>query len=160
MTPTCDLYDEFGEALHVLPTGLRHYGGHGAFHGKAVTIKTHEVNSRVKELANTPGQGRVMVVDGGGSLRRGLCGDMIAAEAAAQGWAGIIIWGAVRDVVQLGQTPIGIMAMGHTPRRCVRKDEGEIGVDLLIDGVPVASGDYVVADGALVFAKDGPQPQL
>ncbi len=160
MTPTCDLYDDFGEVLHVLPATLRHYGSIRAFHGPALTIKTFEVNSRVKELANRPGEGRVMVVDGGGSLRRALCGDMIAAEAAAHGWAGMIIWGAVRDVDQLAETPIGIMASGHTPRRCVRKAEGEVGADLLVDGVPVATGDYIVADadGALVFAKDGPQP--
>ncbi len=162
MTPTCDLYDEFGELLHVLPAGLRHYGGKPAFHGPAVTVKTFEVNTRVKELANTPGDGRVMVIDGGGSLRRALCGDVIAAEAMQNGWAGVIIWGAVRDVAQLAETDIGIMAMGHTPRRCVRKGEGEVGPDLLMDGVPVSNGDYVVADadGALIFAKDGPQPSL
>jgi regulator of ribonuclease activity A len=158
--PTCDLFDDYGDALGVLPASLRHYGGRGAFHGRAVTVKTFEVNSHVKELANTPGHGRVMVVDGGGSLRRALCGDVIAAEAAASGWAGIVIWGAVRDVAQLAETPIGIMAMGHTPARCVRKGEGEVGVDLRIDGVAVADGDTIVADadGALVFAQRGPQP--
>jgi regulator of ribonuclease activity A len=160
MKPTCDYFDDHGDALGVLPPGLRHYGGHRAFQGQVVTIKTHEVNTRVKELANTPGAGRVMVVDGGGSLRRALCGDVIAAQAAASGWAGIVIWGAVRDVAQLAETPIGIMAMGHTPARCVRKGEGEIGADLRIDGVGVATGDMLVADedGALVFPKDGPQP--
>ena len=89
MKPTCDLFDDHGDALGVLPPALRHYGAKTAFHGPAVTVKTFEVNSRVKELANMPGEGRVMVVDGGGSLRRALCGDVIAAEAAASGWAGI-----------------------------------------------------------------------
>lgn len=160
MKPTCDLFDEYGDALGVLSPSLRHYGAKTAFHGPAVTVKTFEVNSRVKELANTPGEGRVMVVDGGGSLRRALCGDVIAAEAAASGWAGIVIWGAVRDVEQLGRTEIGIMAMGHTPARCVRKGEGEIGAPLRFDGVDVSPGDLIVADadGALVFPKDGPQP--
>ena len=160
MKPTCDLFDDHGDALGVLPPALRHYGAKTAFHGPAVTVKTFEVNSRVKELANMPGEGRVMVVDGGGSLRRALCGDVIAAEAAASGWAGIVIWGAVRDVEQLGMTEIGIMAMGHTPARCVRMGEGEIGASLRFDGVDVSPGDLIVADadGALVFPKDGPQP--
>ncbi|SHH29846.1 ribonuclease E activity regulator RraA [Marivita hallyeonensis] len=162
MKPTCDHFDDHGDALGVLPAGLRHYGGTPAFHGPAVTVKTFEVNSRVKELANTPGEGRVIVVDGGGSLRRALCGDVIAAEAAEHGWAGIIIWGAVRDVEMLSKTPIGIMAMGHTPARCVRKGEGEVDCAIRIDGVAIAPGDYVVADadGALVFPKDGPQPSF
>lgn len=161
MKPTCDLFDEHGDDLGVLPPRLCHYGGHRAFHGPVVTVKTFEVNSRVKELANSPGEGRVMLVDGGGSLRRALCGDVIAAEAAASGWAGIVIWGAVRDVEMLAETPIGIMAMGHTPARCVRKGEGEVGCDLRIDGVAVVQGDYLVADadGAIVFSKDGPMPE-
>lgn len=160
MKPTCDLYDDHGDALGVLPPALRHYGGRTAFHGEAVTVKTFEVNSRVKELANTPGEGRVMVVDGGGSLRRALCGDVIAAEAMENGWAGIVIWGAVRDVEQLSRTDIGIVALGHTPARCVRKGEGEIGADLRIDGVAVAPGDHVVADadGVLICPGDGPRP--
>jgi len=158
--PTCDHFDEHGDALGVLPAPLRHYGGHAAFQGRAVTVKTFEVNSRVKELANTPGEGRVIVVDGGASLRRALCGDVIAAEAAANGWAGIVIWGAVRDVAQLSRTPIGIMALGHTPARCVRKGEGEIGATLRFEGVTVAQDDMIVADadGALVFPQGGPQP--
>lgn len=160
MKPTCDYFDDHGDALGVLPPALRHYGGIRAFHGAAVTIKTFEVNSRVKEMANTPGEGRVLVIDGGGSLRRALCGDVIAAEAAASGWVGMIIWGGVRDVEMLAETQLGLMALGHTPARCVRKGEGEIGCDIRIQGVAVATGDYIVADadGALVFAKDGPQP--
>lgn len=155
MRLTCDLFDDYGDAIDVLPTRLRHFGGHGAFHGVAVTVKTHEVNTRIKELANSPGEGRVIVVDGGGSDRRALCGDVIAEEARASGWAGMVIWGAVRDVGQLAETAIGIMAFAQTPRRCVRKGEGEVGVTLRIEGVTVADGDYIVADadGALVFPK-------
>lgn len=160
MKPTCDLYDDHLDALGVLPVELRHFGGRGAFHGEAVTIKTFEVNSRVKELANTPGEGRVLVVDGGGSTRRALLGDVIWAEAAANGWAGVIIWAAVRDVAEPAQLDLGIMALACTPRRCVRRDEGEAGIPVVIDGTRVAPGDYIVADedGALVFSKDGPRP--
>ena len=160
MKPTCDLFDDHLDALGVLPVALRHFGGRGAFHGPAMTIKTFEVNSKVKELANTPGEGRVLVVDGGGSTRRALLGDVIGAEAAANGWAGVIIWGPVRDVAQLAELDLGIMALASTPRKCVRRGEGEAGIPVVIDGTPVAPGDYIVADedGALVFPKDGPQP--
>jgi regulator of ribonuclease activity A len=137
MKPTCDFFDE---------------------HGVAETVKTFEVNSRVKERAKTSGEGRVIVVDGSGSLCRALCGDIIAAEAMANGWAGLVIWGAVRDVEQLGATNIGTMALGQTPARCVRKGEDEVEADLRLDGVAVSYGDYFVADAdrALVFPQNGP----
>lgn len=146
MYVTCDLFDAHGDALGVLPTGLMHFGARRAFHGAAVTVKTYEVNSRVRELAHSPGEGRVMVVDGGGSDRRALMGDRLAAAAAENGWAGAVIWGAVRDVDELARTDLGIMAMARTPARCVRKDEGEIGCPVVIAGVTVRPGDMIVAD--------------
>lgn len=160
MMPTCDLYDHFLDEAGVLPPELRHYGGRGAFHGPAVPVKTHEVNTRVRELAHSPGEGRVMVIDGGGSLRRALMGDVIAAAAAENGWAGAVIWGAVRDVDLLGQTGLGILALGHTPRKCVRSGEGEVGLPVVIGGVTVRPGDLIVADadGALVIPQGRPLP--
>ena len=160
MQPTCDLYDHFLDAAGVLPPGLQHFGGRRVFSGPAVTVKTHEVNTRVRELAHSPGEGRVMVVDGGGSLRRALMGDVLAAKAAENGWAGAIFYGAVRDVDLLAQTPLGIMALGRTPRKCIRSGEGEVGLVLEIEGVRVAPGDLIVADadGALVIPQDLPLP--
>lgn len=160
MTPTCDLYDHFLDAAGVLPAGLRHYGGRQAFYGPAMTVKTHEVNTRVKDLVATPGQGRVLVVDGGGSLRRALLGDRVGALAQDNGWAGVVIWGAVRDVGELAALDLGIMAMGHTPRRCVRSGEGETGLTIWIDGTAVAPGDRIVADadGVLVIPQHLPLP--
>ena len=86
-----------------------------AFTGLPATVKTHEVNTLVRELANQPGKGRVMVVDGGGSDRRALMGDVIAGAAAANGWAGVVIFGAVRDVAELRKLDLGIMALARTP---------------------------------------------
>lgn len=160
MTPTCDLYDHFLDTAGVLPPELHHFGGRRAFMGPAVTVKTHEVNTCVRELAHSPGEGRVMVIDGGGSLRRALMGDMIAAAASENGWAGAIIIGAVRDIDMLAQTDLGIMALGRTPRKCLRSGEGEVGLVLEIEGVRVAPGDMIVADadGVLVIPKDLPLP--
>lgn len=155
MTPTCDLYDHFLDQAGVLPAELRAYGGKTAFHGPAQTIKTYEVNTRVREAVSSPGEGRVLVVDGGASLRRALLGDRLGDLAVANGWAGVVIWGALRDVAALAQLDIGIMALGHTPRKCVRSQEGETGGVIVIAGTPVAPGDMIVADadGALVIPK-------
>lgn len=116
MYVTCDLYDAHGDALGVLPTALRHFGGRLRFHGAAVTVKTHEVNTLVRELANQPGEGRVMVVDGGGSDRRALMGDVLAGAAAANGWAGAVIFGAVRDVAELRKARSGDHGAGPHAR--------------------------------------------
>ncbi len=156
MQGTCDLYDEHGEALAVLPTGLRHFGGRLRFKGPAETVKTFEVNTRIRQLAHEPGQGRVMVVDGGGSDRRALMGDVLAGAAARNGWAGVVIWGAVRDVAELARLDLGIVALARTPARCLRKDEGEIGIPLNIGGVHVSPGYLIVADedGVIVAPPD------
>ena len=160
MKPTCDLYDDFLDSVGVLPPGLQHFGGRGAFHGAAVTVKCFEDNTRIKELADTAGAGRVMVVDAGGSVRCAVLGDMIAGQAAANGWAGVIIWGAVRDRAAMAVLDLGVMALAVTPRKSVRRGEGSVDLAVRIEGVAVQSGDYIVADedGALVFPKDGPQP--
>ena len=160
MKPTCDLYDDFLDALGVLPPGLQHFGGRGAFHGPATTVKCFEDNARIKELAATPGMGSVMVVDAGGSLRCAVLGDVIAGQAAANGWAGVIIWGAVRDRAAMAALDLGVMALAVTPRKSVRRGEGSVDLAIRIEGVVVQTGDYIVADedGALVFPKGGPQP--
>ncbi len=160
MKPTCDLYDEYLDTLGVLPAALRHFGGRRAFHGKAVTVKTHEVNTRIRELALSEGYGRVIVVDGGGSTRRALLGDVLAAAAAQNGWAGLVIWGAVRDSRTLAEIDLGIMALATTPRKCIRSAEGEVDAPITIEGTKVEPGDYIVADedGVLVFPKGGPRP--
>lgn len=160
MKSTCDLYDDYLETCGVLPPALRHFGGRGQFHGAVETVKCFEDNSKVKALAESAGDGRVLVVDAGGSTRHALVGDLVAAAARDNGWAGIVIHGAVRDSAELGGLDIGIMALAATPRKSVRNGEGQVGIDIRIGEVRIASGDYLVAgaDGALVFPKNGPQP--
>lgn len=160
MKNTCDLCDDYRDVLTVLPFGLHHYGGTAAFHGPVETVICFEDNSRIKELSATPGAGRVLVVDAAGSLRRAVLGDMIAGALATNGWAGIVIWGAVRDVVEMGELDLGVMALGHVPMPGTRRGEGQIGLDLMIGDVLVQPGAYLVADveGVVLFPKEGPRP--
>lgn len=153
MKNTCDLYDEFGARLRVVPPPFQDFGGKLAFHGPAFTVKCFEDNSRIKELANTPGEGRVMVVDGGGSLRCALFGDVIAKEALANGWAGAVVFGCVRDKAVLRTLDFGIKALAATPRKSIKNNEGQVSVAVVINGVQCLPGDMVVVDeDGIVFA--------
>ncbi|MBL4646217.1 MAG: ribonuclease activity regulator protein RraA [Hyphomicrobiales bacterium] len=162
MTPICDLHDEFGQALEILPFGLRSYGGHVDFMGAVETVKCFEDNSRIKELSKTAGNGRVLVVDAAGSVRNAVMGDMIAGDFEANGWAGVIIWGAIRDVAQMAELKLGVLALGHIPRPGKRRDDGQIGIDIRLGEARVSPGDFLVSDidGTVIFPKDGPQPKL
>jgi regulator of ribonuclease activity A len=145
-TSTCDLSDAHGDRARVVPPGLRHYGGKRRFAGAVATVKCFEDNSRVKELLNTPGEGRVLVVDGGGSLRYALLGDNIGQEAVDHGWAGIVVYGCIRDTAVLETLELGVLALAATPRRSLKNGEGIIGVPVEIAGIAVAPGDYLAAD--------------
>jgi regulator of ribonuclease activity A len=122
------------------------FGGRESFGGQVVTVKCFEDNSRVKELVSTPGGGRVMVVDAGGSMRRACLGDMLAEKASANGWSGIIIYGCVRDVDEIMATDIGVQALGVHPIKTDKKGIGEIDITVTFGGVTFNSGDYVYAD--------------
>lgn len=150
---TCDLYDRFEGTARVADAVFRDFGARRRFHGKAVTVKCFEDNSRVKELLATPGQGKVLVVDGGGSLRAALMGDMIAQSGVTNGWEGVVIHGCVRDTAVLATLDLGIKALGTIPRKTVRNGEGQTGLSINFAGLRVAPGDLVFADedGVLVL---------
>lgn len=143
---TCDLFDTFKEAARFVLPGLRNFGAVTRFAGPVVTVKCFEDNSRVKELLATPGEGRVLVVDGAGSLRCALMGDMIAASAVKNGWAGVVIWGCVRDVAELATLNLGIKALGSIPRASTRRDQGLVDVPVELPGAMVKPGDFLFAD--------------
>lgn len=143
---TPDLCDTHPEVQVAEPL-FRGYGGRVAFHGAIATVRCHEDNSRVRELAGTPGQGRVMVVDGGGSLRRALLGDQIAATAARNGWAGFLIHGAVRDVEVLAQLDLGVQALAAHPMKTEKRGLGEVDVPVRFAGVDFHPGHWLYADG-------------
>ena len=155
---TCDLYDAHEAIARVPEIAWRDYGGRVRFSGRAVTVRCFEDNSRIKELSVTPGAGRVLVVEGGGSLRCALLGDMIGLDLSQNGWAGVVIWGAVRDVVELGRLDLGVKALGCTPRKSVRQGRGEVGGTLTFGGADCRDGDQVFADadGVLLLPFDTP----
>ncbi|GAB3286889.1 ribonuclease E activity regulator RraA [Parahaliea aestuarii] len=148
---TPDLSDNAPEAQAIeLP--FANYGARKQFSGRAVTIKCFEDNSLVKALVAEPGEGRVIVVDGGGSRRRALLGDMLAEQAAASGWAGLVIYGVIRDVDEIGRTDLGVQALGTVPLKTDKRGEGQRDIPLHFGGVVIEPGDYIYADnnGVLV----------
>lgn len=158
---TCDLLDDNADKdIQVVSPSMdgkffRSFGGKKAFGGQAVTVKCFEDNSRVKELLATDGAGKVLVVDGGASMRCALLGDMIAESAVKYGWAGVIVYGCVRDVDAMRQMELGVQALASIPQKSTRKGIGEVGVTLQFGGVTIRDGDYVYADnnGILVAAE-------
>jgi regulator of ribonuclease activity A len=161
---TCDLCDAnkgtVGTTFFILPPVFRDYGAVPAFSGNVATVKCFEDNSLVKVALDEPGKGRVLVVDGGGSLRRALVGGNVAAAAAKNGWVGVVIDGAVRDVAELAATQIGIRALALVPLPTEKRNQGERDVVVQIQGVWVRPGDRLVADadGIVVIAADRRRP--
>jgi regulator of ribonuclease activity A len=157
---TCDLCDANENliaegTLRVLPPVFQHYGQRAAFSGQAVTVKCHEDNSLVKSiLEGETGAGRVLVIDGGGSTRMALLGGNIAAAAAKNGWAGVVVFGAVRDAAELYGCAIGVRALALCPQRSVRRGQGVRDVTVSIAGVRVAPGDWVYADADGLILSD------
>lgn len=144
---TADLYDEHGEKLQIAAPIFRDYGGHLTFEGPVVTLKVFEDNSLVRSALEEPGLGRVLVVDGGGSLRCALVGDMLAELGRKNGWAGIVVYGCVRDAAVMADMPIGIKALATNPRKSVKKGEGARDVALRFAEMTVIPGQYLYADG-------------
>jgi regulator of ribonuclease activity A len=156
---TCDLCDlhknDSDGSFRVLPPVFNDYGGRTVFSGPVATVKCFEDNTSVKAAVESPGNGRVLVVDGAGSLRRALVGGNLAATAARNGWAGIVIDGCVRDIAELRQTELGIRALALMPLPTERKAPGQADVPVQIQGQWVRPGDwlYADADGIVVMAE-------
>ena len=149
---TADLYDERGDALDSLALQLHDFGGRAAFDGPVRTIRCHRDNALVKATLATPGEGAVLVIDGGGSLESGLVGGLIAASAVANGWAGLIVHGAIRDRVAIAALDLGVKALGSNPRKSAKAGVGALDVPVEIAGVVFRPGAHVWADadGVLV----------
>lgn len=143
---TPDLCDAHPELVRVVEPLFTNYGGRSAFGGEILTIKCHEDNSLVKEQVGNPGNGRVMVVDGGGSLRCALLGDMLAAKAVENGWAGIIIYGCIRDVDDIRTMELGVQALRTIPIKSNRQGRGDLNIPVTFGGVTFRPGEYVYAD--------------
>ncbi|HEY8554048.1 MAG TPA: ribonuclease E activity regulator RraA [Burkholderiales bacterium] len=153
---TADLYDKHGAKLQVLDPILRHYGGRRRFCGRVATLKVHEDNKLVRSALEKEGGGRVLVIDGGGSLRSALVGGNLAKLAADNGWAGIIVYGCIRDSAEIADIPIGVLALATNPVKPAKNGFGEIDVPVRFAGATIAPGMYVYADedGAVVSLEE------
>lgn len=150
-----DICDEYLDDLAVFDPVFRDFGGKARFCGEIVTIKCFEDNSLVTESVHQPGGGRVIVVDGGGSLRRALLGDLLAAAAVENGWQGLLINGCVRDVEILATLDLGVKALAACPVRTDKRGEGQRDVPLRFAGALVEPGHYLYADATgIVVAKN------
>ncbi|MEZ7859443.1 MAG: ribonuclease E activity regulator RraA [Porticoccaceae bacterium] len=156
MKSTPDLCDQYPDLVRVLEPMLSNFGGRVQFSGQIVTVKCFEDNSCVKALVATEGQGRVMVVDAGGSMRRACLGDMLAEQASANGWSGLIIYGCIRDLDEIMTTDIGVQALGVHPMKTEKKGVGETQIAVCFGGVTFRPGDYLYADnnGVIVAPEE------
>ena len=146
MTATADLYDEHGESLRIPDPIFRDFGGRTDFSGPVSTLKVFEDNTLVRAALEEPGEGRVLVVDGGGSMRCALVGDNLAVLGRDNGWAGIVVYGCIRDAAPISGIDIGLKAMATNPRKSVKRDEGQRDIALRFAGVTIEPGDYLYAD--------------
>jgi regulator of ribonuclease activity A len=153
---TPDLYDVHEQDVRVAEPLFRNYGGAASFHGPIATVKVFEDNSLVREALSEPGAGRVLVVDGGGSLRCALVGDQLAALGHKNNWAGIIVNGCIRDSAEIGRVDIGVKALNTNPKKSVKKGAGERNVPVIFAGVTFTPGEHVYADedGILITAHN------
>jgi len=144
---TSDLFDEHVDAAVTCETQFRQFGGVRAFSGRIATVRCHEDNVLVRSAVSEPGEGRVLVVDNSGSLRCALVGDRVAGLALANGWAGLVINGCVRDTPALAGLAIGIKAIGTNPRPSGKTGAGE-------RDVPVSIGGATFTPGAMLWSDD------
>ena len=143
---TADLYDEFGDEIQVAAPLFRDFGGNTVFSGAISTVKVFEDNTLVRAALEEPGNGRVLVVDGGGSLRCALVGDMLAELGVNNGWSGIVVYGCIRDADAIGRLTIGVKALNTNPAKSVKRGEGQRDILVRFADVAFEPGAFVYAD--------------
>ena len=151
---TADLVDQYEGSVQCCELQFRSFGRRNRFAGEVVTVDCVEDNVLVKQALQDPGQGKVLVVEGHGSLRCALVGDVIAGMGLANGWEGIVIHGAVRDVAALRELDLGVLALGSNPAKSAKRGSGVRGAAVRFGGVTFQPGWWLVADedGVLVSA--------
>ncbi len=156
-TDLCDAYmDDPAVEMRVANPMFRDYGGRRHFHGPVTTVKLFEDNVLVREALSQPGEGGVLVVDGGGSMRCALLGDNLAALGRENGWSGVVVYGCVRDRVELAAIEIGVKALNTHPRKSVKKGAGERNVSVTFAGITIQPGEWLYADedGIVVINRE------
>ena len=156
-----DLCDEYTEVVRVMTPMFRNFGARLSFGGPISTIKCHEDNSYVAHAVEEAGEGRVLVVDGGGSLRCALLGDNLALKASNNDWSGILIYGCVRDVDALAEIELGVQALASNPLRSTKQDIGQRDSPVTFGGISFVPGEYAYADnnGVIVSSKPLQMPR-
>ncbi len=154
---TTDLCDDHAALLEdgrlsVLPPVFKPFGQRMKFFGRVTTLKVHEDNALVRSTLEAPGNGNVLVIDGGGSLRRALVGGQLALLAQDNGWAGVVVNGCVRDTDEINSCDIGVRALAAHPQKSSKQGAGERNIRIDVGGVPISPGDwlYADADGVLI----------
>jgi regulator of ribonuclease activity A len=152
--PTADLVDDIGPDVRSCDVQFRQFGARAEFAGPISTVRCSEDNALLKSLLSTPGDGGVLVIDGGGSLHTALVGDVIAELAHSNGWAGLVVHGAVRDAAALRTLDLGIKALGTNPRKSGKTGAGDRDVTVSFGGVEFVPGDiaYSDDDGIVIVA--------
>jgi len=156
---TPDLCDEFevdlGDSLRVVAPMFQRYGGRNSFSGQVVTLKLFEDNSLVREAFAESGKGKVLVIDGGGSLRCALVGDQLAILAQKNGWEGVVVYGCIRDSGDINGIDIGVRALNTHPQKSIKKGVGDKNIAVTFGGVTFKPGEWLYADedGVLVSTK-------
>lgn len=143
---TADLFDQHGDVLQSCDLQFRQFGGRPRFSGRIRTVRCHQDNVLIRQVLSEPGDGQVLVVDGGGSLHTSLVGDVVAGLAQGNGWAGLVVNGGVRDVVELAGLDIGIKALGSNPRKSAKEGAGEVDVPVAFGGARFEPGAHLYSD--------------
>ena len=144
------------EQLRIIAPMFQRYGGKTAFAGNVVTLKLFEDNSLVRTLLGESGVGKVLVVDGGGSLRCALLGDQLAELAVKNGWEGVVVYGCIRDSAAINALPLGVCALNTHPLKTVKKNIGERDVPVTFGGVTIKPGEWLCADEDGVIVSTEP----
>jgi regulator of ribonuclease activity A len=151
-----ELCDQFPDLVRVMDPMMANFGGRETFGGEIVTIKAFEDNSLVREQVAQPGKGKVLVIDGGASMRRAMLGDLLAAKAVTNGWEGVIINGCLRDCNAISQLDLGVQALGTHPMKTDKRGLGDLNVDVTFGGITFVPGEYVYADNNGVLVSEKP----
>lgn len=153
---TTDLCDDNEGKAHAVAPMFRSFGGKTRFAGPIRTLKVFEDNALVRSTLNTPGQGAVLVVDAGGSMRCAMLGDQLALLGVKNGWAGVIMYGCIRDSGPIGGMDLGVFALGTHPMKSVKKGAGDLDIPVSFGGVTFVTGQYLYADEDGVIVSETP----
>ncbi|MGC4960689.1 ribonuclease E activity regulator RraA [Gordonia sp. DT101] len=156
-TPTADLVDEIGDLVRSCDTQFTQYGGRREFVGRVTTVKCFQDNALLKSILSESNPGGVLVVEGAESVHTALVGDIIAELGRSNGWAGIIVNGAIRDAKAIGEMEIGVKALGTNPRKSTKTGVGDRDIPLTIGGETFNPGDIVYSDDDGIVIVAGPE---